>query len=169
MKKRDSRYLIGNKHAAGNSPNKTSFKKGQRPWNKGKKGIHMSPQTEFKKGCPSLNRLPVGTETLRKRSRRKDKRYFVKIGEPDIWNERAKVVWQKHYGKIIFGDIVHHLNGDSLDDRIKNLVAMPRKDHPRFHSKWGLKELTPAQIEGFQRRYWDKDQHSGISRYAHGR
>jgi len=27
----------------------TSFKKGHKPWNKNKKGIHLSPETEFKK------------------------------------------------------------------------------------------------------------------------
>lgn len=31
-------------------PNRTSFKKGDIPWMKEKKGIHLSPRTEFKKG-----------------------------------------------------------------------------------------------------------------------
>ena len=30
--------------------NETSFKKGRTPWNKGLKGIHLSPKSEFKKG-----------------------------------------------------------------------------------------------------------------------
>jgi len=43
-------FIKGNKCAKGNKPNKTSFKKGQIPWNKNIKGIHYSPETEFKKG-----------------------------------------------------------------------------------------------------------------------
>lgn len=162
--RRDSSYLIGNKHALGNPPNRTSFRKGHRPWNKGVKGIHMSPQTEFKKGQPSLNHCPVGAERLRRRNRRGEERFFVKVAEPNVWEERAKVVWQKHYGKLIYGDIVHHINGNSLDDWIENLVAMPRRDHPRFHGRWGLKEIAPSQMEKFRRRYWNKSQHSGIER-----
>ena len=34
----------------------TRFKKGQTPWNKGLKGIHLSPETEFKKGQVAHNK-----------------------------------------------------------------------------------------------------------------
>ena len=30
--------------------NKGTFKKGNNPWNKGLKGIHLSPASEFKEG-----------------------------------------------------------------------------------------------------------------------
>lgn len=43
-------FKNGNQYAKGNKPNKTSFKKGQIPWCKGLKGIHLSPKTEIKKG-----------------------------------------------------------------------------------------------------------------------
>ena len=45
----DHSHLIGNKHRQG-YPASNPFKKGYTPWNKGKKGIHLSPKTEFKKG-----------------------------------------------------------------------------------------------------------------------
>lgn len=51
---RDNSYLIGNKHAAGNQPNVTCFKKGHTPWNKNLKGIRLSPKSEFKKGKKPL-------------------------------------------------------------------------------------------------------------------
>jgi hypothetical protein len=47
--------MLGNKHALGNLPNKTSFKKGQISINKGRKGMHISPKTEFKKGMKPWN------------------------------------------------------------------------------------------------------------------
>lgn len=42
--------LIGNKHAAGAGPNRTSFKPGQEPWNKGRKGWAApgSERTQFR-------------------------------------------------------------------------------------------------------------------------
>ena len=58
---RDNSYLIGNKFAKGHRANKTSFKKGMIPWNKGTRGVmkinktsirigqHLSIKTEFVK------------------------------------------------------------------------------------------------------------------------
>jgi len=40
-----------------------------------------------------------------------------------------RVVWEKHYGEIPDGWVVHHLNGVRDDNRIENLHAMPRKRH----------------------------------------
>ncbi len=40
-----------------------------------------------------------------------------------------RVVWEKANGAIPKGWVVHHLNGTKNDNRIENLVAMPRKDH----------------------------------------
>jgi hypothetical protein len=154
VKKRDTSYLIGNQHAKGAKPNKTAFKKGNIPWNKNKKGIHLSPKTEFKKGCESLNKLPVGTITTRTRNRGGiKKRQYIKIEEPNVWVPYATYVWESHFGKIKKGDVIHHLNGDSLDDRIENLIAFPRADHPVFHSRWGLKQLTQEQLNYYFERY----------------
>jgi DNA-binding CsgD family transcriptional regulator len=40
-----------------------------------------------------------------------------------------RIVWEKKHGDIPDGWIVHHLNGNKLDNRIENLSAMPRKQH----------------------------------------
>lgn len=149
---RDYTYLIGNKFAKGHKPNKTSFHKGHVPWNKGKKGIHLSPKTEFKKGQRSLNWLPVGSKTIRL-DRNKVKRMWIKIAEPNKWEEYAKFIWKKHFGKILKEDVIHHIDGNRLNDNISNLIALPRKDHPIFHSRWGLKSLTKRQLEFYKSRY----------------
>jgi len=152
--KKDVSYLIGNKFAKGAPPNKTAFKKGQVPWNKGLKGLRLSPSSEFKKGRESTTRARIGE--IRTRKNKKEgfkKRLFIKVAEPNVWVEHAKYVWKKYYGRIIKGDIVHHIDGDSLNDNINNLIALPRADHPIFHSRWGIKPLTMEQINFYCDRY----------------
>ncbi len=147
---RDNSYLLGNKHAIGTGPNRTSFKQGDAPWNKGKKGIRLSPATEFKTGQPNPRKMEIGTIT--QRNTRGDKlRNFIKT--EDGWVELAKHAWILEHGFIIKGDIVHHMNGDSSDDDISNLIAMPRSDHPYFDNRWGLRQLSDAQKEYYIARY----------------
>ena len=80
--KQDYSYMMGNEFAIGTGPNKTSFKKAHIPWNKGMKGIHLSPKTEFKKGEYPPTYCRVGTIRKRKHWRDKTVRYWIKIGDP---------------------------------------------------------------------------------------
>lgn len=149
---RDKTYLIGNEFAKGNKPNKTSFKKGNKPWNKGLKGIHLSPDSQFAKGHVSPKKLEVGTLTKR-RTKNGRIRQFIKIGNPSAWEEYAKYLWKQEYGGLRRGDVVHHINGDILDDRLENLIALPRSHHPIFHNRWGLRAFTDEQIDYYKSRY----------------
>jgi len=40
-----------------------------------------------------------------------------------------RLVWEQVYGKLPKGWVVHHLNGIRSDNRIENLLAMPRNSH----------------------------------------
>ena len=148
---RDNSYLIGNQFAKGRKPNQTSFQKGSVPWNKGV-SVHLSPATEFKKGRKPLNHLPVGT-ILQRTSRKSGTRNWIKIAEPSKWEECAKYIWKQTHGFLVKGDVTHHKNGVRLDDRIENIIAFPRQDHPIFHNRWWLKELTQDQLEYYIGRY----------------
>jgi hypothetical protein len=131
---RDNKYLIGNKHAVGSKPNKTSFKKGTDPWNKGKKGIHLSPETEFKKGQPSLKKMPVGSVTIRQTKGGKPRK-FIKTADPSEWVENARHVWLSNGGLIPKGFIVHHIDENTLNDDISNLALVNRAGHLNIHRK----------------------------------
>ncbi len=135
--KRDNNYLIGNEFAKGQNPNESSFKKGNRPWNKDKKGLHLSPATEFKKGHKSHNRKPVGTITQRIDKNNKI-RNWIKISEPNIWTEYAKYVWIKNNGNIPTGLVTHHIDENTLNDDITNLKTLTRAAHMKVHkiSRW---------------------------------
>lgn len=129
---RDNSYLLGNQFAKGAKPNVMAFKEGDVPWNKGKKGIHLSPETEFKKGQKSVNLKPVGSITTRI-DKNKKQRKWIKINDPDIWIEYAKFVWIKNNGEIPKGFLIHHIDENSLNDDPGNLALVTRAAHMNLH------------------------------------
>lgn len=49
---------------------------------------------------------------------------------------RSHLVWYKHTGEIIkYPYIIHHKNGNTLDDRFKNLKKELTSKHSSFHNK----------------------------------
>ena len=147
-----SHHLIGNQHAKGNKPNSTSFKKGAVPWNKGLTGYMGPNATSFKPGVPNGRAVPVGTIRLRVRKRGGEKpRQFIKTSKG--WVPYAEYLWIERYGRLINGDTVHHINGDSVDDRIENLLAVPRALHPTLHNKHWLIQPSPELLQACLERY----------------
>jgi hypothetical protein len=128
------------------------FIKGHKPWNKNKKGIHLSPKSEWKKGMKGRNWLPISSITQRK-TKGGIIRNFIKIKEPNISIPLAKYIWIKKYGRLLKGDVIHHRDGNKLNDKEKNLITLPRSDHPIFDGRWGLKQLSSKQIKFYVNRY----------------
>ena len=99
------------------------------------KGKQRSPSTQFVSGARPTNLLPVGSVTTRVRHKRRgDTRAWVKVAEPNVWRERAVVVWESVNGPRPRGLVIHHINGDPLDDRPENLVALTRAEHVAVHA-----------------------------------
>ncbi len=130
--KRDNTYLINNTFANGSGSNTTSFTKGMIPWNKGKKGIRLSRQTEFKKGQRSANWLPVGTITIRIDKSGKRRRWIKRY--PKTWIEYARFIWIQNNQNISVGFLIHHIDHDTLNDKIDNLAMVTRKEHMEIHA-----------------------------------
>ena len=108
------------------------FSKGSTPWNKGVMGVHHSPATEFKPGHDSGRTVSVGTIRVRK-TKGCVPRAFVKVAEPNIWLLNAISVWMKHRGEVLPGMLIHHINGNALDDRPENLTMIDRAEHINVH------------------------------------
>lgn len=96
-------------------------------------GVSHSPATEFRPGSIPHNRLPVGAVTIR--TFRGVRRAWVKVSEPNVWRERAKVVWESRHGPIPRGRVIHHRDRDTLNDDPSNLQALTRKEHALEHAE----------------------------------
>ena len=112
--------------------NKTIFKKGHIPWNKNKKGIHLSKKSEFKKGHKPINWKPVGTITIRI-DKNKTKRNWIKIKEPNKWIELYRFNWLNAKRKLKKNYVIHHIDFNSLNDNIENLILLTRTEHINIH------------------------------------
>lgn len=117
-------------------------------WNRGLKGIHLSPASEFKKGKAAHNKLPVGSETITKDKGRGQPRVYRKVAEPNIWRLRAVLVWEEIHGPVPNGYVIHHVDHDSLNDSPTNLECLTRAEHARVHCETLLtwRRLTPTDI-----------------------
>jgi hypothetical protein len=124
------------------------FSNGFTPWNKNLKGIHLSPNSEFKKGISARNKLPIGSVQIRHRKREVGDRAFVKTAEPNTWRLRALVVWEERYGPLPKGLLVHHIDRDTLNDEVSNLAAFSRSWHMKDHSP----EIEPNRREAIRKK-----------------
>ena len=101
------------------------FKKGHTTFNKGLKqtdfmsdeAIERTKKTRFKKGLKSHNKKPLGSERICT----KDGYIIVKVGEPDAWKHKHRVVWEKVNGPIPKGHKIVFLDGDKNNISIDNL------------------------------------------------
>lgn len=114
------------------------FKKGQIPFNKGKK-ITPHPNTvatQFKPG-ESLRILPLGTEILRKTGY-----IWVKIGQPRKWRKKHLVVWEQEHGRLPPGHVILFRDGNRLNCDLENLALVTKSEHT-YIIKTGIKWESP--------------------------
>ena len=128
--KANAERLRGNQYAAGSGPNSGSFQKGNMPWNKNLKGIHLSPDSEFKSGRREKHYVPIGTVTIRSDCSGNQRRWIKTI---DGWFQFANVLYTQKHGPIPGGSVVHHKDRDTLNDSLDNLIVMTRSQHLEEH------------------------------------
>lgn len=99
------------------------YKKGNKPWNKGKKGLMGPNKTSFKKGDIPVNHRPVGSERICS----KDGYILIKTAEPNHWEHKHRVLWEKEYGPIPDGHAIIFGDGDKRNLSLDNLILVSRK------------------------------------------
>lgn len=105
----------------------TKFEKGHVPLNK---GVKMSPEhyekakaTMFKKGHPTHNIVPVGTEVVRQ-----DGYHAVKVANPNEWRMKHYVAWEAVNGPVPEKKVLIFLDGDKSNCTIENLALVSRRE-----------------------------------------
>lgn len=120
----------------------TRFNKGQTSWNKGKKGTHYSPATEFKKGNLPVNHKPVGSERIDS----KDGYTLIKVAEPNKWRGKHNVLWERVNGPIPKGHVVTFKDRNKENITIENLMLITKQENLIMNQK-GLYRTDPTITE----------------------
>lgn len=117
------------------------FKKGHIPVNKGKVGLQRGNNSSFKKGNIPHNYLPVGSECLTT----KDQYLKVKVGEPNKWKLKHRLVWEAKNGPIPKGYCIIFLDGNRQNCDITNLKLISKAENVHFN-KSGFSEY-PSELK----------------------
>lgn len=96
------------------------FKKGDIPFNKGKKH-NAGVATQFKKGH-KLNSLPIGTEYIDR-----DGYMVIKIAEHK-WVFKHRYIYEQHYGEIDKSDSIIFADRNKLNFDINNLIKISKSE-----------------------------------------
>ena len=136
----------------------TRFSKGHVPFNKGRKGMRLSPATEFKRGHLPHTWVPVGTEVVDREGYLKRK---VRDDAPRgmsrfNWRFVHVIHWERYRGPVPEGYVLAFRNGNKRDIRIPNLELITRGELARRNRMWNRypRELarTIQHLGQFKRR-----------------
>ena len=122
---------------------RTHFKKGQPSWNK---GVPMSEATKHKLSVSKKGKCLGENSGMWKGGVRISRGYAYVLtrghlaGGRDGYVRRNRLVMEKHLGRPLQRqESVHHINQDTLDDRIENLMLFPNEStHMMFHMRLSL-------------------------------
>ena len=122
--------------------NQTSFKKGHKPKNKGK-GLYAI--------CVCGKKIKTFKSRPKKYCCRKCYFENKEKGYGKGWIDEKgykrfeqgrehRLVWEKAHGPIPIGMIIHHKDGDKMNNKIENLKMMTKGEHIKLHDYAGRKK-----------------------------
>lgn len=121
------------------------FKKGNVPHNKGKKGLYYKgcEKTWFKKGQAPINHKPVGSERIDL-----DGYTLIKVAEPNKWQLKHRVIYEKAYGLIPPNMAVIFLDKNKRNFNINNLALVSREELAIINKNNFIKENAALSRAG---------------------
>lgn len=100
----------------------TRFKKGDKAWNKGTKGLYLGGESGwFKKGHLSPSYLPVGSESVKHGDW-----VIVKVADPDVWKLKHHYLYEQHFGEIPENHVVIFADRNKRNFDLDNLLLVER-------------------------------------------
>ena len=99
------------------------FRKGCTPFNKGTKGLMKPNKTSFRKGNKPHNYKKIGEERITG-----DGYIEIKIKEPNKWRGKHILIWEKHNGKVPKSHAIIFADGDKRNFKIENLLLVSRSE-----------------------------------------
>lgn len=103
---------------------------------------HIKIRNYCSVNCRNMSyRLPIGHISILYNNGYFRKR--IKIKQPDKMILNARYVWEKYNGSQPKGTVIHHKDGNTLNDDISNLQLMNRDIHSKYHRHKKLNCLEP--------------------------
>lgn len=126
------------------APSNGRYKAGGTPWNKGMKGLRLSPRTEFSDGYRPHNTLPIGSEC-----RKNDDYWYVKTADPNQWTAKHRLIWEAAHGPKPANCCLIFLDGNLDNFALDNIHCVKRAvllQLNRNKYKQAHPELKPAVL-----------------------
>ena len=64
-------------------------------------------------------------------------RWYRRWTDPEVHERRSQLesrwVWERAFGSIPKGRVIHHVDGDPTNDALGNLMCLPKAQHEDFH------------------------------------
>lgn len=60
-------------------------------------------------------------------------RFKIKTGNPSKWIDYSRWLYKKYYGHINPLYVIHHIDGNPLNNCLNNLTLISRKEHIKIH------------------------------------
>ena len=107
----------------------TRYQSGHTTWNKGVKGYIGPNKTSFKKGNKPHNTKDVGSTRIDG----KDMFLLVKVADRK-WIRKEILIWEKVHGKIPKGYVVRVIDPTKNKYDINNLMLISKKDNMKLNT-----------------------------------
>jgi hypothetical protein len=133
----------------------SQFPKGHRPFNFGRKGIHLSRATEFQKGHqPAITKHDgyIATRYCHGTAYK-----YIRLAK-NKWILYHHFIWEKYHGLIPPKHIIGFKDGNSLNCNLENLYLMSKADNCRRN--YNMEKVRVSML-----RAWEQGKHLQSDKY----